>query len=328
MVKKYTSISIIIIITSLLCTFVGCTNGDNDWTPEPITRLDSLALKYHNGACESMPKDIKACAEALLQYLGPTHGDTTWQAYASSRAVAAFAPDAAKVFPDLSSMRDNLGMLLHNAAAKGLVLPHRHYASVVWSDRKSIVINEPYVFIALNHYFGSNHPAYSGWPKYIRDTKKPQMLPYDLAEVLIAEAYSYDSLAIVQRTVLSRLLYEGALAYAKTHIVPEASEALALGYDDATLADIQSNEAFIWRHLIEGQMLYSTDATLIEKLFAPAPQTYIISPDAPGRVARYVGLQIVKCYLNKHSETTLTQLLSPDFFGVKNSLKKAGYNPV
>lgn len=123
------------------------------------------------------------------------------------------------------------------------------------------------------------------------------MLPYDLAEALIAEAYPYDSLAIARRTVLSRLLYEGALAYAKTQVVPEASEALALGYNEATMADIHSNEAFIWRHLIEGQMLYSTDATLMEKLFDPAPQTYIISPDAPGRVVRYIGLQIVTSFL-------------------------------
>ncbi len=325
MVRKHTSIYII--IASLLCIFAGCTNGENDWTPEPITRLDSLALKYHNGADTSMPKDIKACADALLQYLSSTQGDTTWQAYASSRPVAAFAPEAAKAFPDLTSMRDTLGMILHNAAAKGLVLPRRHYASVVWSDRRSIVINEPYVFVALNHYLGSNHPAYSGWPQYVRATKTPQMLPYDLAEALIAEAYPYDSIAASQRTVLSRLLYEGALAYAKMQVVPKATESLALGYDEATLADIQSNEAFIWRHLIEGQMLYSTDAALMDKLFAPAPQTYIISPDAPGRVARYIGLQIVKSYLNKHPETTPVQLLSPGFFGAKNSLKKAEYTP-
>lgn len=326
MVRKHTSIYIV--IASLLCTFAGCTNGNNDWIPEPITRLDSLALKLNNGAGTSMPKDIKACADALLQYLGPTHGDTTWSAYASSRAVAAFAPEAAKAFPDLTSMRDTLGMILHNAAVNGLVLPHRHYASVVWSDRKSIVINEPYVFIALNHYLGSNHPAYSGWPQYVRATKTPQMLAYDLAEALIAEAYPYESIAASQRTVLSRLLYEGALAYAKIQVVPNATEALTLGYDEATLADIQSNEAFIWRHLIEGQMLYSTDAALIDKLFAPASHTYIISPDAPGRVVRYIGLQIVKRYLNKNPETTPIQLLSPGFFGAKNSLEKAEYAPV
>lgn len=326
MVRKYTS-TYIIILASLFCIFAGCTSGNNDVVPEPIIRLDSLALKSRNGAQTILPKDIKSCADALIQYLGQTHGDTTWQAYASSRAVAAFAPEAAKAFPNLAPLRDTLGMILHNAAVSGLVLPHRHYASVVWSDRKSIVINEPYVFVALNHYLGSEHPAYSGWPQYIRATKKPQMLPYDLAEALIAKAYPYDSLAIARRTVLSRLLYEGALAYAKTQVVPEASEALALGYNEATMADIHSNEAFIWRHLIEGQMLYSTDATLMEKLFDPAPQTYIISPDAPGRVVRYIGLQIVTSFLKKYPETSLVQLLSPSFFGAKNSLEKAGYAP-
>jgi len=316
MVKKQSYIYIIIV--SLLCTFTGCTNGDRGLTPEPIIRLDSLALTYNNEAEPTiLPVDIKAYADALLQYLGSTHGDTTWQDYATSRAVATFAPEAAKVFPNLATMRDTLGMILYNAADKGLVLPRRHYASVVWSDRKSIVINEPYVFVALNHYLGSNHPAYSGWPQYIRATKCPQMLPYDLAESLIADAYPYKSIAKAQRTILSRLLYEGALAYAKIQVVPEATEAHALGY----------NETFIWKHLIEGQMLYSTDAALMEKLFAPSPQTYIISPDAPGRVARYIGLRIVKSYMEKYPETALSQLLSPSFFGTKNSLEKAGYSP-
>lgn len=316
------------ILALLFCAFTGCTNSDNGLVPEPIIRLDSLALKYHNETDATLPEDIKPCAEALLQYLGSTHGDTTWRLYATSRAVAAFAPEAAKVFPNLTSMRDTLGMILHNAAAKGLVLPHRHYASVVWSDRKSIIINEPYVFVALNHYLGSNHAAYSGWPLYIRATKTPQMLPYDLAEALIADAYPYDKIMASQRTILSRLLYEGALTFAKTQIVPNATDALALGYNETIMQDIKSNEAFIWRHLIEGQMLYSTDATLMEKLFDPAPQTFVISPDAPGRVARYIGLRIIRSYLDKYPETTLPQLLSPGFFGTKNSLDKAAYSPI
>lgn len=323
--KKHTSIYIV--IASLLCSFAGCSNGDIDSTPEPILRIDSLALKCHNDGDTSAPKDIQAYVDALLQYLGSTHGDTTWHEYISSRAVAAFAPETAKAFPDLKTLRDTLGMILHNATSKGLELPHRNYATVVWSDRKSIVINEPYIFVALNHYLGSNHPAYSGWPQYIRASKTPQMLPYDLTEALIAEAYPYKSIVASRRTVLSRLLYEGALAYAKMQVVPQATEARALGYDDATMADIKSNETFIWKHIIEGRMLYSTDATLIDKLFEPAPQTYIISPDAPGRAIRYIGLNIVKSYLKNYPETTLAQILSPSFFGTKNSLEKAGYSP-
>lgn len=325
MAWKHTYINIIL---ALLCAFAGCKNGSDDWSPIPITRLDSLAFVYNDRGEVAMPENCKACVNALLQYMEPMHGDSTWQAYATSRAVEAFAPEALSIFPDLTSLRDTLGMMLHNAAANGLVLPRRHYATVVWSDRKSIVINEPYVFIGLNHYLGSEHPAYSGWPEYVRATKTPKMLPYDLAEALIANAYPYDSIAAKQRTILSRLLYEGALAYAKMQVVPDASEALVLNYNEPTLVDIQSNEVLIWKHLIEGKMLYSTDAALMDKLFAPAPHTYLISPEAPGRVARFIGLEIVKNYLTKYPQTTLNQLLSPGFFGAINTLEKAGYSPI
>ncbi len=306
----------------------SCSKADKAWTSVDIVRLDSLALAYRSNPALQMPDSVDKCAAALLQYLALEHHDTTWQAYTSSRAVAVFAPEAAKAFPSLTPLRDTVGMMLDNADRVGLALLCRHFATTVWSGPKSIVVNEPYIFIALNHYLGSDHPAYEGWPWYIRAVKTSQMLPYDIAETLIAEAYPYSVLPPSKRTVLSRMLYEGALAYAKTKVVPEAKPYLALGYDMATMEDVRSNEAFIWRHLVEGQMLFSTDAALADKLFAPAPSTPVISPDAPGRVARFIGLRIIEKFIEKNPETTIAELLSPDFFGAENALDRAGYAPV
>lgn len=323
--KKH--IPYIAVFTAVILFCCGCKKSSQDTGQQNIVRLDSIALACHKGTNYNIPDSLTDYSKALLQYIGAMYNDSSWVDYVNSRMVTMFAPEVAKVFPDLTELRKKLHSILHNINDMGVKLRERRYATVVWSDSKSIVINEPYVLIALNHYLGSEHPAYNGWQEYIRRTKTPEMLPYDITESLVCDAFPYDRLPAEKRTVLSRMIYEGVIAYVKSQVVPDADLKYVFGYDEKTLSDVSANESFAWRHIIEGKMLYSTDPMIMDKLFAPAPRTSIISPDAPGRIARFIGYRIIVKYIEKSSEININKMLSPDFFGSKNALEKAEYAP-
>lgn len=323
--KKH--IPYIAVFTAVILFCCGCKKSSQDTGLQNIVRLDSIALACHNNAKYNIPDSLTDYSKALLQYIGAMYNDSSWVNYVNSRMVTMFAPEVAKAFPDLTELREKLYSIIHNINDMGVKLRDRRYATVVWSDSKSIVINEPYVLIALNHYLGSEHPAYNGWQEYIRRTKTSEMLPYDITESLVCDTFPYDRLSPDKRTVLSRMIYEGVIAYVKSQVVPDAEPKYVFGYDEKTLSDVAANESFAWRHIIEGKMLYSTDPMIMNKLFAPAPHTSIISPDAPGRIARYIGYRIIVKYIEKSSESNIIEMLSPDFFGSKNALERAEYAP-
>ena len=184
----------------------------------------------------------------------------------------------------------------------------------------------PTAFVALNHYLGSDSPAYEGWPEYKKKLKNRRMIPVDMAEALTATAYPYE--AEGENTVLSRLLYEGSLAVAKEAMVPSAPLSDILGFTPAEMADIKKNESVMWKRLVADNKLYSTDAELISNLFDLRPTSSVISPDAPGRAVRYIGYRIVRAYLAENPDATLAFILSPAFYdNGRTVLQKANYSP-
>lgn len=245
---------------------------------------------------------------------------------AVSPAVKAFGPAVRRVFGDFTPYADTIGSALAAVRREKLAVPDYGYATVVWGADKSIIVCDSIMYIALNHYLGPGHEAYAGFPDFLRQNKAPAMMKYNVVETALGLTYPYQPPA-AGATVLSRLVYEGALAYLKMRFVPWAQEARALGFTEAQLTDIRKNEGFMWQQLVGRGLLYSTDAEIVEALLRPARCSAPISPDAPGRAAVYMGYRIVSAYMEAHPSTPLRTLLSPVFYNSPDLLRTAGYAP-
>lgn len=245
------------------------------------------------------------------------------EAWASSQVVTVFTPDVDSVFADSAYMGRMMGTILANAEAAGLDLPHRRYATVVYGRPESILFVDSVMLISLNHYLGADYPGYSHWPKYMRQVKTPETLPCDIAEALVATSYPY-TLEGEEATALSRMVYEGALTIAKMKLSGK-DPATALGYSTETMDILDSQEAEIWRRMVQDQLLYDTSETTIDRLVAPSPEAGIVGSGTPGRVGRYIGYRIASQYLDKHPDATLPQLLSRDFYRGNTALIESEY---
>lgn len=316
-----------IALFALSAMIVSCNRVD--YKPQHVTNLyDPLA---HWGSTDSTARDSIFRADsvefkAMFSVLGadkPT--DSLLTAWSSSPAVKIFTPAVDSVYPTLHLLEKQLGSILYNAKVKDLDLPHRRYATVVWGNMKSIVFTDSVMLIALNHYLGADYSGYQHrWPAYARHEKTPENLPYDIAEALVATRYPYK--AEHNSTVLSRMLYEGALICAKLALVPESNLAAALGYTDKELQWVEMNSGQLWQSIISKRLLYDTSEMSADKLVERAPATNILSPEAPGRVGRYMGYAIICAYLEQDSKTTLLDMLSPDFYHSESVLIESGFS--
>ncbi|MBD0832859.1 gliding motility lipoprotein GldB [Aestuariibaculum sediminum] len=166
--------------------------------------------------------------------------------------------------------------------------------------RNRVIVTDTIDLIALDNYLGPDHDFYQSIPVYIREDFRKERMVVDLAGEY-AKRYIYP---VATKTFLDEMIYYGKLLYFKERMVPFVSEAVRLGYTVDELEWAQVNESEIWRHFVEHEMLYSTDSKLSERFIEAAPfsKFYLegIDTESPGQLGQYIGLQIVRAYMDNN----------------------------
>ncbi|MDE6317453.1 MAG: hypothetical protein K2L73_03535, partial [Muribaculaceae bacterium] len=88
---------------------------------------------------------------------------------------------------------------------------------------------------------------------------------------------------------------------------------------------LDDHQRELWTEMMNKKLVYSTSDDVMSKLIDPAPATTILSPYSPGRVGRYIGYCIIVSYLQSNSTTTLSELLSPEFYNNPRILIESAY---
>lgn len=237
--------------------------------------------------------------------------------YAALPAVRAFEPLVRREITSLDSVERVLGAALADFPDARL------YAVVSPFNRTVVTHPDGRVFIALNHYLGSDSEAYEGFPDYLRRLKTPARLPVDVVEAVVAAAVN--ERPAPDAALVNRLLYRGAILDAASRALgPQTSDDVLLGMTSDELEWCRANEERIWKTLIERKMLYSTDSAVTERLMRHAPRASLINADAPGATALYIALQLARSYRDANPDEPL---LENARFNDNQSLIKSNYNP-
>ncbi len=321
--KKYVLPGTIAIISIILAT---CTNVVS--TPYPIIPLYKNLENYPvmtTAQRDSMLRADRLPLSVMFGFLGlsDTPDHQTIEKWAHSRVVEAFTPVVDSVYSNLRSTELALGQILNEAERDKLDFPPRQYAAVIWGNPRSIVMSDSCMLIALNHYLGEDFEGYNHLPEYLKSGKTPARLPYDICEALIANRYPY--VRTDESTVLSRLLYEGAVTAAKLMLLPYNDVAESMGYTDAQLKWLTDNRQKIWNTLVARNLLYSTSANDIDRLVEAGPNTSILGAEVPPRAGRFIGYSIVVSYMQDNSDKPLSYLLSPEFYNNPSILIESAY---
>ena len=188
--------------------------------------------------------------------------------------------------------------------------------------KNKVIYSKGLLIICLELYLGKEHKFYE-FPEYLKQNfTQDQILPD------VVDSYFYGKIAPPKdNTLLSQMIYAGKELYLKDLLLPDATDAVKMGYTPEQITWSQENEPFIWSYFIEKQLLFDTDQKLNARFISQAPfsKFYLeIDNESPGRIGSWIGWQIVRSFMNNNEQVTLPQLLQMD---AKEIFEKSKYKP-
>ena len=175
--------------------------------------------------------------------------------------------------------------------------------------------------IGTDFYLGADFAPYKDiMYDYMLQNFASERLPVDVISAVIFSNFGFDSR---QNRLLDNMLFRGKRLYLLSVFLPDRNENEIIGYNPAQWQWVTDNEKEIWKAIVAQKDLFSTDQQLIRKYMDIAPFTAPISQESPGRLGEYLGLRIVKSFMEKNKNVTLPELMQMNNY--QELLEKSGY---
>lgn len=320
------------ILIALALTAASCSSHHDGTAAEdaPFVRLDKTVAGFSRLSPAEQVAVVDSFTVPLNDYIylmGVSTGNipASIDSLSHTAAYAMFEPEVDKAFPSTQAIEKSLGVINANLSRKFPALPHYSYYGIISPYRQQIMMVDSVVYVALNHYLGADHPAYSSMPEYSRVTKQPSYIPLDVAEAILSVEYPY--VESPTPSAIQYYLYEGALLKGISELTGITDEAVLMGWTPEQLEQVKQQEPGIWRKMASDNLIYTTDMSTARRLCEPSPASRLIAPDLPGRIGRFIGYQIVNSYIANNPDTPIPGLLSPDFYNAPSTLIQSAYSP-
>lgn len=220
--------------------------------------------------------------------------------------------DTRDIYPDLEALEESLTLAFryYRAHYHDMPIP-RIYSYISGLDyHQPIKYASNHLVIGLDMYLGSEYPKYQriGVPAY-------QIVRMDAAYMLpdivrkIGEKHLQEP-GIIPETLLDYMVYEGKLLYFMDCLLPGLDDSFKIGYTAEQTAWMLHNRGMVWSYYLENDMLYSSDRQMINKFIGDAPFTSAFSRNSAPKTAAWIGWQIVREYMRRHPDISLSQLMA------------------
>jgi gliding motility-associated lipoprotein GldB len=190
---------------------------------------------------------------------------------------------------------------------------------------QSVFTAEGLIGVSLDKYLGRDNKYYkqlSNVPLYKIKNMHPEKLVPDVA-------YAWGMTEFDERgtatTVLDHIIHQGKLMYFVDALLPEMNDTLKIGYTAEQLQWCINNEPQMWNFLVEQKMIYSNRRMDILRFINDGPYTTGFPTESPGKSGVWIGWQIVRQYMKKHSEVTVSELMENTNY--QQILNDSGYYP-
>jgi hypothetical protein len=188
----------------------------------------------------------------------------------------------------------------------------------------AVAVDSGFIGLGLDMFLGENSHYYEilRLPLFLR---KRMSKDYLVPAAVLGWFNSEYPRELAGKDFLSQMIHQGKSIYFSQKMLPQAHDTLLLAFSKAELEWCEENEERIWSLFIEKKMLFSTDPSLYVKFLGEAPRSSGFPDQAPDRIGVWVGLQIVKKYMELHADTSLSHLIAQ-----KDALKildQSGYKP-
>lgn len=221
-------------------------------------------------------------------------------------------------FPNLNHVQSMVSVVYRrfNHYYPEISLPSRVFTCVsgINSDIPPVMIFDDAVVISLDWYLdGDEVYDMIGVPKYRSERTSLASLSKDLGSQLYL---NYIQKPHKQTNLLEEMVYTGKALFFAEAMCPSLPDQVLLGYNESQLNWVETNEGDLWADLVGNQLLYSSEYEMFRVFFADGPFTNEYSHEAPPRLGEYLGLQIVRSYMNNQDCSLQDLMQNTDLQGV------------
>ncbi|HLW18999.1 MAG TPA: gliding motility lipoprotein GldB [Cyclobacteriaceae bacterium] len=194
--------------------------------------------------------------------------------------------------------------------------------TMVSGFNSDLLMSEDVVVIGLDYFLPEEHKFQPvDLPKYI--TKRYQK-DYIVPTILVALSSQFNATDMNDNTLLAEMIYYGKAYHFVKTMMPCTPDEYIIGYSSEDIQKSYANEEMIWSHFIENELLFETNPFEIRKYTGEAPFTDAISMEAPGRLGRWLGWNIVDDYRFNNS-LNINELMEER--SADKIFRQSGYKP-
>ncbi len=180
--------------------------------------------------------------------------------------------------------------------------------------------------IGLDCYFGQNNPDYDSAEiyQYVRRRMSKEYLPRNAMEVLYNLYFGKDP--DQKQNFINAMVEKGKKMYVLSMLLPDAPDSLLFVYTQPQLEWCQKSEKQIWQFFNDKDLLYKEDYMDQKRYLDEGPMSQGMPAEAPGNVGSWVGLQIVRKFMEQGGDKiSLEDLVTK--YDAETIFKKSKYRP-
>ena len=263
----------------------GCRQGEEGGC-RPDAAANAPAAPLHLEHLERSFFQIKNAADGLqfiqahpafARYYLQVGQAPSAEALASSLAQLATNPDLEKLghesaaaFADSASLRRELATMFGRVKYYYPDFKTPPVATTYVSGLlgKDIFVNDSLLVLSLDWYIGPKASYRPDLPAYMLRRYHPTNL---LPTLATAVAGKYLPRKLTAPTVLDEMVTQGKRLYFAGQMLPCTPDSLLVGYTQKELSGVAFNEAKVWGHFLENNLLYSSTPFLIQKYVGERP---------------------------------------------------------
>lgn len=185
-----------------------------------------------------------------------------------------------------------------------------------------LFVSDTLIVVSLDFFLG---PAAKYRPHVydyiLRQYKKDNIVPSCMLIYGISDRFNKTNLT--DKTVLADMIAYGKSFYFAKRMLPCVPDSVFIWYTPKEIEGSKTNQDLIWARLIQDDVLYSTSHLIKQKYLGERPKTIDVGPECPGRIAQWVGWQIVNAYMEEHPNISLPKVMAND--NARKLLEESNY---
>jgi hypothetical protein len=340
--------TVFIALLATVIAFTGCSTTDN--TPDVSGIKVELKTKRFDKAFAALDtlhiadglKQLKTTYPEFTDFYLDTllglgvNGNYTDTNQAISGAVHSFlthkdyrglSDTIAKHYPDTKDVDADLtkGFQYYKYYFPNYHVPEIVYNSY-WLNKMGVfTYDTTLIGICLDMFLDTTYPYYKSVsvPAYLNVQLTKDYIPVALFKTLYRNEHPFE---MDNRSLLDMMIQRGKEAYYTEKILPFVPAEARLGFTEEQLKWCSENEEGVYSFFIKQNYLYETNWQKILRYVMEGPNAAGMSEKSPGEVGTWLGLQIVKAYMNENPKLSLADLLNSQI-DAQRLLQESKYKP-